>query len=301
MRTYRIHQVDAFTTRRFEGNPAGVVLDALGLSDDEMQNIARELNNSETAFVLPPDAADHDLRVRYFTPTVEVPFCGHATVAAHYAHTLVEELPSHRVRQRSAAGRFEIDVTRQGDAILVEMRQRPPEFGPPLSDELRGRIMAACGGAFSDLRADCPTQVVSVGHSKVIVALTSPAALAALAPDAAALIALSREIGSNGFHLFAPDAAEPGVLTTCRMFAPAIGILEDPVTGNGNGALGAYLVQHHLVPHPATGAWRFRAAQGHATRRPGIADVTVLVEGGRPVRTIVGGAATLAFEGTLTL
>lgn len=79
---YRIYQVDSFTRKKFSGNPAGVVLDADGLSEAQMQAIARELNNSETAFVLAPEADDHDVRVRFFTPTTEVPSCGHATIAA---------------------------------------------------------------------------------------------------------------------------------------------------------------------------------------------------------------------------
>jgi predicted PhzF superfamily epimerase YddE/YHI9 len=83
-----LYQVDSFTTRPFTGNPAGVVLEAQGMTDAEMLAVARELNNSETAFVLPADAADHDVRVRFFTPTTEVPTCGHATVGAHFARAV---------------------------------------------------------------------------------------------------------------------------------------------------------------------------------------------------------------------
>ena len=88
MRRYRVYQVDSFTTEKFRGNPAGVVPDADGLSEPEMQVIARELGNPETAFVLSPDGTDHDVRVRFFTPTTEVPSCGHATIAAHYVRAV---------------------------------------------------------------------------------------------------------------------------------------------------------------------------------------------------------------------
>ncbi|MFC9120465.1 PhzF family phenazine biosynthesis isomerase [Streptomyces sp. NPDC057067] len=83
-----LYQIDAFSPAPFQGNPAGVVLSAEGLTEAQMQAVARELNNSETAFVLPPEGADHDVRVRFFTPTTEVPTCGHATVAAHYARAV---------------------------------------------------------------------------------------------------------------------------------------------------------------------------------------------------------------------
>ena len=300
-REYHVLQIDAFTTHKFEGNAASVVLDAQGLSEDEMQRIAREMNNSETAFILPPDGDDHELNVRYFTPSVEVPFCGHATIAAHYARAILGRLGSHAVRQKSRAGPIEIDVREIDGDYHVSMLQRPPEFQAPLSDDIASATMAAVSGSVADLMSDCPVQVVSTGHSKVLVGLRSRAAVLGLTPISAALVALSREIGSNGFHFFALEAVESGVLTTCRMFAPAIGILEDPVTGNGNGPLGAYLVRHRLIDFPHDGTFSFRSAQGHAVSRPGIADVTVYIERGEPVRTRVGGAAVLVFSTTIRL
>jgi len=84
----RLYQIDAFTNRPFSGNPAGVVANAEGLTEGQMQAIARELNNSETAFLLPPQGSDHDVQVRFFTPTTEVPICGHATISAHYVRAL---------------------------------------------------------------------------------------------------------------------------------------------------------------------------------------------------------------------
>jgi PhzF family phenazine biosynthesis protein len=98
-----LHQADAFTSTPFTGNPAGVVLDAQGMTDAEMLVVARELNNSETAFVLPADAADHDVRVRFFTPTAEVPTCGHATVRAHYARAVEYGLPSCSLVQKTGS------------------------------------------------------------------------------------------------------------------------------------------------------------------------------------------------------
>ena len=100
---YPIYQVDAFTDKKFAGNPAGVVLDADGLSEAQMQAIASELNNSETAFVLAPEADDHDVRVRFFTPTTEVRSCGHATIAVHYVRAIEYALPSFILMQKQAS------------------------------------------------------------------------------------------------------------------------------------------------------------------------------------------------------
>ncbi|WP_363800420.1 PhzF family phenazine biosynthesis isomerase [Lysobacter firmicutimachus] len=108
-RNYRVFQVDAFTRRRFAGNPAGVVLDADRLSEAQMLAIARELNNSETAFVLAPRDDSHEVWIRYFTPTVEVPVCGHATVAAHYVRAQVLGARG-RLRQLTGAGVMQIDI-----------------------------------------------------------------------------------------------------------------------------------------------------------------------------------------------
>lgn len=100
----KVYQVDAFTTEKFRGNPAGVVLNGDNLTDQEMQAIARELNNSETAFLLSPDSPDHDVRTRYFTPKTEVPICGHATIASQYVRAIENNLESCRVMNKINIG-----------------------------------------------------------------------------------------------------------------------------------------------------------------------------------------------------
>jgi PhzF family phenazine biosynthesis protein len=297
-RRYRLFQVDAFTRQRFTGNPAGVVLDAGGLSAGEMQRIARELGNPETAFLLPPDGDDHDLRVRYFTPTVEVPICGHATIAAHFVRALVLDLPSGEVVQRSPAGRLTITVLRDGARLRVRMAQLPPVFGAPLEGATRAALLAALGLREEDLVPGLPIQEVSTGHGKGIVPLRDRDRLFALRPDLAALAALSAETGIHGFHVFTLDAREPGVTTACRMFAPAIGIPEDPVTGNGNGPLGAYLVRHRLVPHDGR-ELVFVSAQGETMGRKGHARVAVTITDGEPTGVSVGEDAVIVYEAAL--
>ncbi|MFI9209074.1 PhzF family phenazine biosynthesis isomerase [Streptomyces sp. NPDC053253] len=299
-----LYQVDAFTRTPFTGNPAGVVLAAEGLTDTEMQAIARELNNSETAFVLPPDAADHDVRVRFFTPTIEVPSCGHATVGAHFARAVEYGLPTSSVRQKTGGGLLQdVTIHRDGDRVRIGIDQGAARFGPELDGGQVDRLLRALGAEPGDLAENGPVQVVSTGHSKVIVELRDRAAVDALRPDPAALTALGREVGSNGFFVFTRDVpretGEDPPLTWSRMFAPAIGIPEDPVTGNGHGPLGAYLVRHGLAPAPG-GRLAFTGRQGVAMGRPG--DVHVRVDtrlDGALTATVTGDAVT-AFRARLT-
>lgn len=301
-RRVQLYQVDAFTDRSFTGNPAGVVPDASGLTDREMQDIASELGNPETAFVFPSAAPDAELGVRFFSPTREVPLCGHATLAVHYVRATREDVDRTNgpIRQRSPGGVWTIDVERDGDDVRVWSTQEPVRFGGVLDPGPRDRLLEALGVDPSELHAHCPVRIVSTGHAKVMVGLASRVVLDSLAPDRDALEEASNEMGEDGIFVFALDSDEPGVLTECRMFAPALGIDEDPVTGSGQGPLGAYLVRHGLLP-VEEGRARFRSIQGKALGRPGVAEVLVEVEKGEPVRVRVGGRGVVVFSGELEL
>lgn len=299
-RRVRIFQVDAFTRTRFGGNPAGVVLDAERLTDRQMQQLARELNNSETAFVLPPEGPDHVVRLRFFTPTTEVPSCGHATVAAHYARACELGLRQASLTQLTGAGLMPIEILADGEDRRIRMTQGAVELEPPLPGPVVERIREALGVAAADLDASLPVQVASTGHSKVMIPLRSRRSLAALAPDLPALAALSGELGCNGYFAFTFDSPDPGALTQARMFAPAIGIPEDPVTGNGHGPLGAYLVHHGRAAHDEC-TFAFRGAQGDRTGRSGFVDVEVAREQGAPVRVSITGDAVIVFRAELEL
>ena len=298
MKKYRVYQVDAFTTERFKGNPAGVVPDAEGLSDDQMQGVARELNNSETAFIFPPSAADHDVWVRFFTPIREVPSCGHATVSAHYVLALESDTPSRSLVQKTGAGLLPVEVIRENGDYRIIMTQGAIEFGEPLLHKDRMEILKALGLLASDMNEDCPLQIVSTGHSKVLVGIKNRARLNSLNPNLAALTEISKSTGCNGYFVFTLDSHSPDILALGRMFAPAIGIPEDPVSGNANGPLGAYLAQHRLAS-PVGGVLSFTALQGEAMGRPGSVEVAVDLEGGGPKSVRVGGRAVVAFKTTI--
>lgn len=302
--SYRIYQVDAFTRSRFTGNPAGVVPDAAGLDEAQMQAIARELNNSETAFILPPRGPDHDVHVRFFTPTTEVPVCGHATIASHYVRAIEGAAVGGTLHQLTGAGVLAVDVEPlESRDYRIWMHQREPAFGAVLDDGQRRALLAALHLAEDEL-GQGPIQIVSTGHSKVMVPLRDRTLLDALAPDLAGLAALSRAIGCNGFHAFTLADPDHDTLAHARMFAPAIGIAEDPVTGNANGPLGAYLVQHRLLPpaqlRSGLSGW---ITQGEAMGRPGRVKVEVTVDPAtlRPTAVRIGGDAVVAFRGEMRL
>lgn len=299
-RTYPLYVVDAFTTEKLAGNPAGVVLDAEFLSDRLMQAIARELNHSETVFLCAPDGPDHEVRLRYFTPVREVPICGHATIAAHFVRAVLRQDGSRRLWHKTGIGVLPVDVVRESEGYRVIMTQGPPTFGACLEGVERRRLRVALGADEDELVAGLPLQIVSTGHSKVIVPLRRRETLERLAPDSAALIELSHAIGCNGYFAFTLDSDDPALLAHGRMFAPALGIREDPVTGNANGPLGAYLVAHGAVPF-AGDCLSFTAKQGTAMGRPGFVQVTVRVVGGRPESVTVGGSAVIAYSAQLEI
>ena len=135
-RKIQVHQVDAFTRERFTGNPAGVVLNADGLTEAQMLAIARELNNADTAFILSPENDDHNVRARFFTPRTEAGFVGHATVAAHYVLSRRHDAPRHQ-RQKSKAGTVDIEIRGSGEDRSIAIRQSTPPLGRERSEERR--------------------------------------------------------------------------------------------------------------------------------------------------------------------
>lgn len=295
MGIHNLYQVDSFTKEKCTGNPAGVVSNADGLTEEQMQKIAREMNCSETAFVLSPDADDHHARIRFFTPTTEVPICGHATVAAIYVRAVETRARTSRVLQKTGAGILPVDIVEDGDDYKIIMTQGKPVFGSTLEGADKETLVSALGISPLDLDERCPVEIASTGHSKVMIGIKSRSVLNGLTPNMAALADLSKKIGCNGYFVFTFESDDPEILTHGRMFAPAIGINEDPVTGNANGPLGAYLVHHGLVPHDGN-QFQFKGKQGEAIGRPGIVEVKVTIEKNEPVQVQIGGNAVIFFR-----
>ena len=299
-RKYNLYQIDSFTKEKFRGNPAGVITNADGLTDDEMQRIARELNNSETAFIFSSHSNEYDAHIRFFTPTSEVPICGHATIAAHYARALENGLGTSRVYHKTGAGILPVDIVKENEDYKIVMTQGKIEFGAIIDSINKEELLAALNIKDDDLLENYKIQIVSTGHSKVMIGIKSVATLNSLHPDYNALCRLSKIIKCNGYYVFTVDSEDSDILIHGRMFAPAIGINEDPVTGNANGPLGAYLVHHNLVNHNNS-LFRFKAKQGEAIGRSGIIEVEVKIEDKEPVQVKVSGNAVIIFKTELSL
>ena len=300
MRSYTIYQIDSFTKEKFTGNPAGVVTHAEGLSDLEMQKIARELNNSETAFIFTSKHPEYDLHIRFFTPTSEVPICGHATIAAHYARALENRLENTRVLHKTGAGILPVDVVKEDGDYKIVMTQGKIEYGAVLKGDNKEELLEALQLKVDDLLEDCPVQIVSTGHSKVMIGIKSTDMLHSLKPNYDMLARLSGSIQCNGYYVFTKASEESDILIHGRMFAPAIGINEDPVTGNANGPLGAYLVHHNLVRQDGK-TFKFKAMQGEAIKRTGIIEVEVTIEDREPSKVMISGSATVVFKTEISL
>lgn len=295
MKKYKLYQVDSFTNKKFTGNPAGVVTNGDGLTENEMQKIALEMNNSETAFILSSDHKECDVKVRFFTPKTEVPICGHATIAAHYVRAVEMNLENATVIQQTGAGNLPVQIEKVNNNYKVTMTQGKIIFEEEIKGANKKLLLSALGINEEKLDDRCPIQIVSTGHSKVLIGIKSKKVLNQLNPNPEKLTDLSKRIGCNGYFAFTLDSYEKEILTHGRMFAPAIGISEDPVTGNANGPLGAYLVQHGLVKHDNE-SFIFLSKQGEAIGRTGIVEVTVKIKNGKPIQTQVSGEAVIVFK-----
>lgn len=300
IRKYNLYQVDSFTKEKFTGNPAGVITNADGLTDDEMQKIARELNNSETAFIFSSNSNQYDVYIRFFTPTNEVPICGHATIAAHYVRAVENGLDTSRIYHKTGAGILPVDIMKENEDYKITMTQGKIEFGITIDGANKKELLSALNIRNDDLLENYKIQIVSTGHSKVMIGLKDIETLNSLKPDYDALSRLSKIIKCNGYYAFIVDSQHSNILIHGRMFAPAIGINEDPVTGNANGPLGAYLVHHNLVKYNNS-LFRFKAKQGEVIERPGIIEVDVKIENKEPVEVKVSGNAIIIFKSELLL
>jgi len=295
----RLFQVDAFTRQRFCGNRALVVLDADDLSDEQMQTIASELMG-ETAFVLPPESSDHDVHVRFFTPDHEVPFVGHVTIATQYVLAKIGQRRGGIVRQRMQTGIAEVEISEVDGDFRVAFAISPPTLGPVLNEDQRSRVMNALGIPSHYLNEKYPLQLLTKGGTRLMIGLRSPDLLSSLKPDMAELTRLTSHIGADGYFVFSLGEQSPQLTTHSRMFCPAIGIPEDPVSGNAHGMLGTYLVAHNFAT-PNNGSLRFTGMQGEFVRRPGRVEAEITCAGSSTQSVRISGDAVIVYEATLPL
>lgn len=290
----RFTQVDVFTSTPFLGNPAAVVLNSDGLSQHQMQVIAREMNLSETVFLLPP-RADADYRVRIFTPRSELPFAGHPTIAAACIFESMQTAsPARILRQECGIGIVPVETRTGPEGRWYTMTQMLMAFTEmPMGRDSCAQILTCGPEAIS---AMAPA-VVSTGIPWLIVPLKDVAAVAAIAPNLSMVEHVCAKAGACGLTVFAVPPQWPAEPLRARSFAPGEGVPEDPVCGSGNGSIAAYLLHHGMIVPPMS----FRASQGIEVGRPGTLAIEVPRTDGAPHQIRVGGQAVSVAEGTIRI
>jgi trans-2,3-dihydro-3-hydroxyanthranilate isomerase len=301
-RSYEFVQLDVFTRTPLSGNPLAIFTDARGLTDQEMQALAREMNLSETTFVLPREPqveAQKGKRVRIFTVEEELPFAGHPTLgtalylyntAASRADEIVLDLNVGKIGVRFSAESNNRSNRVAGD-VFGEMRQRDPEFGPILP---RDKVASVLGSDGSKIAAEWPSQVVSTGLPFAIVPIRDSKSLVNLKPDLVRVGALLEGTGARFCYFICPEERQGRLEVRARMFFYGG---EDPATGSAAGCAVSWMVRHQLAKSDE----QILIHQGVEARRPSEIFVRASREDERVTNVRVGGYAVEVLRGTVNL
>jgi trans-2,3-dihydro-3-hydroxyanthranilate isomerase len=295
MRTFmrrRFATLDVFTNRRFAGNPLAVVLDAERLDTGAMQAIAHEFNHPETVFIFPPSDPAHRARIRIFTPRRELPFAGHPTVGTAVLLGLRDGgVVGREIVLEEGIGpvhcTLETTANDSGRASFT-IPQLPAEVEPVPDDAI---IAMALGLAAADIGELRPARW-SAGMPFTFVPLTSRAAVERCRPD---LASFDSAFGAGGAaYVVCRQTVEPEHSFHARMFAPGMGVPEDPATGSAAAAFAGL-----LAPHLSDGTHPVTIEQGYEMGRPSLMRLVAVVEGGRVLSASIGGDAVVVTEGTI--
>jgi len=294
MRQLTYHLLDVFADRLFGGNQLAVFTDADGLDASMMQQIARELNLSESVFILPPSSDEYDYRLRIFTPSIELPMAGHPTVGTGYlmAHLGMIEDGSN-VRLEEGVGLIEIQLIGEGDSRQVVMTQPLPEFGDIWQDH--SQMADLLNIDISDLLTEYPIQTVSCGVPFWYVPVASREALDRISVNLTLWQELLEDSPTPHLFTFTPNPMDKSHTVYSRMFAPAMGIPEDPATGGASGPLGAYLVKYGLA------SGNMVSEQGFAMGRPSLITLIAEYEADIFTKIQIAGQSVYVGQGILNL
>jgi trans-2,3-dihydro-3-hydroxyanthranilate isomerase len=302
-RTYEFVQVDVFTQTPLAGNPLAIFTDGRGLSDAAMQGLAREMNLSETTFILPRDAATEareGKKVRIFTVEQELPFAGHPTLGtALYLYTsesnskksaeITLDLKAGKIPVRFTANSENAGRDRVDGRVFGQMRQRDPEFGPTFSREEVARVI---GIPTDEISSEWPIQAVSTGLTFTIVPFPNQQTLSGVKFAYAQAADFLKSSGANFFYFLCPERCEGRLEARARMFFYGG---EDPATGSAAGCAASWMVQHSVAKNDEQVLIR----QGIECRRPSEMYVRATREAERVTNVRVGGYAVEILRGTV--
>lgn len=303
MQTLKYTLVDVFTAQAFGGNPLAVFHDGSRLDTKTMQKIANELNLSETAFICPPKKPQNQISLRIFTPQVELPIAGHPTIGTAYVLAYLKMLPTqdgiNEWTMEENLGDIQVTVQKEAEKITkIEMIQPLPVFGETWTRQ--ALVADLLSLPKSELDPRFPIQTISSGLPFLFVPIRSLAAMRE--------INFRTDVWERHFsgdpdrqHIFTftTETEENNSTVHCRMFAPAMGISEDPATGAASGPLGAFLVEHGAVGHTEEGTYSIRSEQGIEIGRPSFIDITVLKKKQKYKEVKIGGTAIVIGQGEL--
>ena len=300
---YRYYTADVFTDTIFGGNPLAVVIDADALADAQMQKVAAEFNLPETTFVQTAENAAHACRVRIFTPKAELPFAGHPTVGTALILAWTGAVaspggPQSTIVLEEGLGPVPVELDWQdGTAVRATLTTATlPEIGPAAPDT--ADVAAMLGLKLADIDEESAPTAMSCGVPFVFVPLRDRAALERAQIDHAVWQKHLNHHWAPSLFLFTRDAARDGADIQARMFAPVLGVPEDPATGSAVAALAGLLAPRSTVDN---GTVRWVVDQGIEMGRPSTLTLEADLEDGSPVAIRVGGAAVLVREGEIEI
>jgi len=301
MKSLKLYWVDAFTDQPFGGNPVAIIINADCLSDEQKQDIAKELNVSETVFVSKSQSAD--FKVQFFTPKQESALCGHGTIGAFWLLSSINKIDKCSggivsVKQETKAGILPIEVHFSINKILdkIVMHQNLPVFYDVDVDI--NEISSILGESVNKFESDYPLKIVSTGRPKLFIPVKNRNILYGIKPNFELMDNYCKLKSITGFHLFTFDTYNANSITTARHFAPTAGVNEDPVTGIAAGALGCYLTEYGKnVPAVSN----FQMEQGFNLGRNGIIHVEIIKEDQQYKYVKVGGTAYILFNTKIKL
>lgn len=269
--------VDVFTQVPFGGNPLAVFPEGREVPPERMQPIARELNLSETTFVLPAEDGTSDFRVRIFTPAEELPFAGHPTLGTAFVLARLGRIPLEAgkgsARLQEGVGSIPVKVTLDEGSGFAWMEQPKPRFGPRLEDRARtAELLSIDPGR---VRSDLPIETVSCGLPFLLVPITDLATMRTLRPRQDLWSADLLGGGTPNVLAFTLEVENAGSTVHARMFSPWLGVVEDPATGSAAGPLGSYLVRHEVPVGHEGDEHRIRIEQGIEMGRPSFLEVAI--------------------------
>jgi trans-2,3-dihydro-3-hydroxyanthranilate isomerase len=305
LRKLRYHLVDVFTDRQFGGNPLAVFTNGRGIRAETMQAIAKELNLSETTYVLPPDDTAHDYRVRIFTPEKELPMAGHPTIGTTYVlareHLIARgtDDTETEIKLEEGVGTIPVRIEwREGAARFIEMRQPRPTFGARVADLQAVAEMLSIEPE-EIAGTNLPLEVVSCGVPFLYVPLKSLRAVQHIKFRVDVWESKLKEIVPPEVFVFTREVEFAGSTVHSRMFAPGMGIWEDPATGAASGPLGCYLVRHGVVR--CDDRADITSEQGIEMGRPSFIKISITREGEEITDVRVGGECRFMGEGYLEI